>query len=95
MATENFDIDKIAKLARIDLQEKEHAYFQKQFETLLGYFEKIQPLNVDAVEATAHALPVYNVWREDRATATLSPAEALQNAPEQRDQQLVVPKVVD
>jgi aspartyl-tRNA(Asn)/glutamyl-tRNA(Gln) amidotransferase subunit C len=95
MATEDFDIDKIAKLARIDLREEEHNFFKKQFETLLGYFGKIQQLNVDAVEATAHALPVYNVWREDRATATLSPAEVFRNAPAQRDQQLIVPKVID
>ena len=43
----------------------------------------------------AHPFPVYNVLGEDKSSPTLNPEEALANAPKQRDQQLVVPKVVD
>jgi aspartyl-tRNA(Asn)/glutamyl-tRNA(Gln) amidotransferase subunit C len=92
---EGFDIDKLARLARIDFSEEEQACFPQQFRTILGYCEKLQSLEVEDVEPTAHALPVYNVWREDVPTAPLPPTEALRNAPAQRRQQLVVPRVLD
>ncbi|MDR3143837.1 MAG: Asp-tRNA(Asn)/Glu-tRNA(Gln) amidotransferase subunit GatC [Puniceicoccales bacterium] len=92
---EGFDIDKLAQLARIDFSEKERACFPQQFQVILGYYEKLQLLDVEGVEPTAHALPVHNVWREDVPITPFPPEEALRNAPVQRQQQLVVPRVLD
>ena len=41
----------------------------------------------------AHA--IYNVWREDIEGEPMSVEDALMNAPAKRDNQIVVPKVVD
>jgi aspartyl-tRNA(Asn)/glutamyl-tRNA(Gln) amidotransferase subunit C len=38
---------------------------------------------------------VYNVWGEDAAGPALPVAEALRNAPAQRENMVVVPKVVE
>jgi aspartyl-tRNA(Asn)/glutamyl-tRNA(Gln) amidotransferase subunit C len=92
---EDFDIDKVAWLARIDLEKEERQQLKKQFATILDYFEKTQQLEVEHVEPTAHAIPSSNVWREDVLTSTLNCHEALMNAPKQRHHQLVVPKVVE
>ncbi|MDR2807168.1 MAG: Asp-tRNA(Asn)/Glu-tRNA(Gln) amidotransferase subunit GatC, partial [Puniceicoccales bacterium] len=92
---EDFDIDKIARLARIDLEKEERQQLKRQFATILGYFEKTQQLKVEPIEPTAHVIPTSNVWREDVSTPTLSCHEALMNAPKQRHHQLVVPKVVE
>jgi len=43
----------------------------------------------------AHPFPVFNVLGEDEPSETFTPEVALANAPKQRDNQLVVPKVVD
>ena len=74
-------------------QEKEK--FAAQLGQILGYFEKLSKVNVDGVEPSAHAHAIYNVWREDEEGPTLTPEQAMLNAPKKRDNQIVVPKVVD
>ena len=89
------DIDYVANLARITLTEEEKSLFTEQLGDILKYMEKLQSVDVTDVEPMAHAFSVYNVWREDEPQPSLSPEDALQNAPAQRDRQIVVPKVVE
>ena len=93
--TTNIDIDYVANLSRLTLTDEEKKLFASQLEDILEHFEKLNEIDVENEEPMAHAFPVYNVLGEDEASPTLTPEEALANAPKQRDQQLVVPKVVD
>ncbi len=93
--TNNIDIDYVANLARLELSPEEKTKFAGQLGDILNYFEKLNAIDVSGEEPMAHPFPVYNVLGEDESSPTLSPEEALANAPKQRDQQLVVPKVVD
>jgi aspartyl-tRNA(Asn)/glutamyl-tRNA(Gln) amidotransferase subunit C len=47
------------------------------------------------VEAAAHALPIYNVFREDVPRDWLTAEETLSNAPRQANGLFIVPKVVE
>lgn len=91
----NIDIDYVANLARLELSPEEKTRFAGQLDDILTYFEKLKAIDVSGEEPMAHPFPVYNVLGEDESSPTLSPEEALANAPKQRDQQLVVPKIVD
>ncbi len=62
---------------------------------MLTNIEKLKQVDVTGVEPTAHAFPVYNVWADDVAKPGLSVEDALRNAPEKRDNMIVVPKVVE
>ena len=94
--TPHIDIDYVANLARIELSGDEKAKLGSQLDDILGYFEKLNAVNVDGVEPMAHARPIFNVWREgDEAGETYSPEVLTQMAPEQRENQVVVPKVVE
>ena len=62
------DIDYVANLARIELSDEEKTTYQRQLGDVLKYFEKLQELEVDGVEPTAHAFPRYNVWDQDEST---------------------------
>jgi aspartyl-tRNA(Asn)/glutamyl-tRNA(Gln) amidotransferase subunit C len=93
--TTHIDIDYVAKLSRLTLTDEEKKLFASQLEDILQHFEKLKEIDVDDEEPMAHPFPVFNVLGEDEASPTLTPEEALANAPKQRDQQLVVPKVVD
>ena len=96
MPQENdFKIDHVANLARIDLTAEEKERFTAQLADVLGYIAQLNEVNVDGVEPTAHAFPVVNVWAADVPEPGLSVEDALRNAPEQRDNMFVVPKVVD
>ena len=52
------DIDYVANLARIELSDEEKSTYQKQLGDVLKYFDKLQELDVENVEPTAHAFPV-------------------------------------
>jgi aspartyl-tRNA(Asn)/glutamyl-tRNA(Gln) amidotransferase subunit C len=89
------DIDYVANLARIALTEEERALFSGQLEEVLTYIEKLNTVDVDGVEPTAHAIPVTNVWRDDEPRPGFSQEQAVMNAPSSRDGMFVVPKVVE
>lgn len=93
--TSSIDIDYVAQLARIELTVEEKTQFAAQLKDILKYIEKLNPVDVVNVEPTAHPSPVYNVWREDKPFPGFSVDESLKNAPAQRDNQIVVPKVVE
>ena len=91
----SMDIDYVANLARIELTSQEKEKFQGQLGDVLKYFEKLQQVDVEGVEPTAHAFPRFNVWDKDLAIDGFSAEEALLNAPKSRNEQVVVPKVVE
>ncbi len=91
----SMDIDYVANLARIELTSQEKEKFQGQLGDVLKYFEKLQEVDVEGVEPTAHAFPRFNVWDKDLAIDGFSAEEALLNAPKSRNEQVVVPKVVE
>lgn len=93
--TQKIDIDYVAQLARIELTDEEKTLFSGQLAQVLGYFKKIDAVDVEGVEPTAHAFPVYNVYDADVARAGFTPEQALANAPAKREGQVVVPPVIE
>jgi aspartyl-tRNA(Asn)/glutamyl-tRNA(Gln) amidotransferase subunit C len=91
----DLDLDALARLARLALTPEEKATFQRQIADLLRHIERLGQVDVTGVEPSAHAHPQHNVWQEDEPRPGLTPAEALRNAPAQRDQMIAVPKVVE
>jgi aspartyl-tRNA(Asn)/glutamyl-tRNA(Gln) amidotransferase subunit C len=91
----DLDVAYVARLARINLTDTETKVFQKQLNDVLEYVEKLHQADVSHVEATAHALPIYNVFREDVSRDWFTAEEALSNAPRQANGLFIVPKVVE
>ena len=89
------DVDYVANLARIELTKEEKNKFSSQLGDVLKYFEKLNAVDVDGVEPMAHAFPRQNVWDQDLPRSGFSAEEALLNAPEKRQDQVVVPKVIE
>jgi len=91
----DFNIDYVARLARIELSPEEKARLTPQLEAILGYVAKLKEVNVEGVEPTAHAFPLLNVTRPDEVTESLSNQAALSNAPAKAAGLFVVPKIVE
>ena len=91
----DLDVAYVARLARINLTDAEAKVFQKQLSDVLNYVEKLQQADVSHVEAAAHALPIYDVFREDVPRDWFTAEEALGNAPRQANGLFIVPKVVE
>jgi len=92
---DDLKLDHVANLARLELTPAEKERFAAQLGDVLAYIAQLNEVDVSGVEPTAHAFPVVNVWAEDVPVAGLPVEAALGNAPEQRDQMFVVPKVVE
>lgn len=91
----DLNIEYVANLARLALTDAEKAQFARQLGDILHYVEKLAQVDVRGVEPMAHAAPVFNVWQADVARPGLPVEAALRNAPAQRDNCIVVPKVVE
>jgi len=55
----------MAVLARLKLTPDEKERLADQMGTILAYIEKLNELNTDGVEPTAHVLGLNNVFRDD------------------------------
>lgn len=91
----DFEVAYVSKLARLNLTEEETQRFQKQLADVLKYAEKLSEVDVSNVEATAHGVPMFNVFREDEPCDWFTAEEALSNAPHKANQLFIVTKVVE
>ncbi len=89
------DVEKVAKLARLQLSEAEIEQFTDQLGAILEYVEKMNELNTDNVEPLAHCLPISNVFRADEVKESLGTEKTLANAPEHDGEFFKVPKILD
>ena len=95
MADPDLDVSYVARLARLSLTEAEARLYREQLEGVLAYAKKLADVDISGVEAAAHAVPIFNVFREDEAREWFSADEALNNAPRQANGLFIVPKVVE
>lgn len=95
MADPHIDVRYVANLARINLTDEEVTEYGAQLEDIMGYIEKLSEVDIAGIEPTSHTTTVSNRVREDLPTPSLPPAGFLQNTPDQAENQLRVPKVVD
>lgn len=86
---------KVAKLARLALDDADLARMQQQLSAILDYVDQLQSLDTDGIEPLAHPLPLANVFREDEPRPSLTPDEALANAPSRLADYFGVPAVFD
>ena len=89
------DVAHVAKLARLNLTADETKLFQAQLGRVLEYADKLRELDITNVESAAHAIPLFNVFRDDEPRECFTAEEALSNAPRQSDGLFIVTKVVE
>lgn len=59
------EVEHIAKLARLELTEKEKKKFQKQLGEILDFVKKLQKLKTKGIEPIAQITGLENIFRED------------------------------
>jgi aspartyl-tRNA(Asn)/glutamyl-tRNA(Gln) amidotransferase subunit C len=89
------DVEKVAKLARLDVSPAEKEAFAKQLSQILTHVETLKQYHTDGVEPTATVLGQTNVFREDVVLPSLSVEQALANAPECEADGFSVPKIIE
>ncbi len=90
------EVQHVAKLARLDLTEKEIDKFQKDLSAILDYFEKLKEVDVSGIEPMSHSIKVENVMRKDEENKEQKTGNKnlMELAPETKDGYLKVKSVI-
>ncbi|EMI27663.1 Asp-tRNA(Asn)/Glu-tRNA(Gln) amidotransferase subunit GatC [Rhodopirellula europaea] len=88
------DIQKLARLARLQLTEQEQTDFGPQITDILGFVEQLSELDTSGVEPMTSALDVENRFRDDVPDKSLSSEVATRTAPASQDGTFLVPPVL-
>jgi aspartyl-tRNA(Asn)/glutamyl-tRNA(Gln) amidotransferase subunit C len=81
----------VARLARLRLTDEEVERMPADLSKILEHVEKMNELDLDGVEPTAHVVPVDNVLRADEPRPSLPRERALEGAPDVADGGFRVP----
>ena len=95
MSLSQDDVKRIAKLARIEIDDEEAAATQGQLNTIFGLIAAMQAVDTAGVEPMAHAQEVYQRLRDDTVTETDHRAAFQAIAPAVEDGLYLVPKVIE
>jgi aspartyl-tRNA(Asn)/glutamyl-tRNA(Gln) amidotransferase subunit C len=76
------DVDRIARLARLELSDAEKHLFVHQLSHVLEYAEQIQQIDTTGVPPTSQVLSHMPADRADQRSPSLTNTEALANAPD-------------
>ncbi len=91
------EVRRIAALARLELSPEEERTFAVQLSAILEHVEQLRELDVSQVEPMTHALAAGEApaLRRDEVEPSLSPDEALANAPARVDTLFKVPRIIE
>jgi len=89
------EVEHIAELARLRLDENEKARFRDQLSQILDYVARLQRLDTASIPPTSSVLPAPRSLRPDVVQPCLSLHELLRNAPETEAHLFRVPPVLE
>jgi len=89
------DVEHIADLARLELNQEEKQLYCEQLSAILDYAARLQTLDTSGISPTSSVLPPHCVLRDDVTRPGLSLHELLRNAPQTEDGQFRIPPVFE
>jgi aspartyl-tRNA(Asn)/glutamyl-tRNA(Gln) amidotransferase subunit C len=95
MSLEPATVRRIAKLARIRVDDAEVATLQTELNAILGYVEQLNEVDVTGIEPLSGGAQMAMRLREDVVSDGDRVEEVLANAPERIGNFFAVPKVVE
>jgi aspartyl-tRNA(Asn)/glutamyl-tRNA(Gln) amidotransferase subunit C len=88
-------VDKVARLARLDLTAEQRDQFAAQLSAILEHFESLRALDTSGVEPSVYAIDLAGRPRPDEPGTTAGHDALLGNAPAHREAFYVVPRVIE
>ena len=88
------DVRRIARLARIRIEDAEADSLARDLGAVLGYVELLDSLDTSGVEATSTVIPLATPLRADEPAAPLAPDVVVMNAPAAQGSAFAVPRVL-
>jgi len=95
MKVDRREVEHVALLARIDLDEAEKDAYAGELTEILEFFDRLQEVDTRGVPATSHVLDPVEVLRTDESRPSLNLEETLRNAPDPAGRFFRVPRILD
>ncbi|CCK81549.1 MULTISPECIES: Asp-tRNA(Asn)/Glu-tRNA(Gln) amidotransferase subunit GatC [Desulfobacula] len=88
------EVEKMAHLARLEIDEPQKEKMAEQLSHILQYIDKLKDVDVEGVRQSSGASFMQNVLREDELKVSPGPDVTLANAPQRDEDFYTVPRVV-
>lgn len=95
MTIDEATVDKIAHLARLELNAGEKQEMIKDMNQILAFMDKLNEIDTTGVEPLVYMTNEVNALRDDVIKKEITHEEALLNAPETDGEYFLVAKVID
>lgn len=93
------EVEKIAELARLGINEKEKEKFAEDLSSVLGYVNKLSEVNIEKVEPITGGTNLESVMRKDDETKCISDSQMreqiLSASPNRQDDYFKVPSILE
>ena len=89
------EVAHVAHLARLGLTDTEMDRLASELDHILDAMQALRQLDTSAIPPTAQVIPLQNVMREDTVRPALPLEDILRNAPASRDDEFLVPPVLE
>lgn len=88
-------VKRVAKLARIAVDDDEAARLQGDLNAILGFVEQLNEVNVEGIEPMTSVVEMSMKQRKDAVTDGDKADQIVANAPASEDNFFMVPKVIE
>ncbi len=85
---------KIAKLSKLEFNEKELDDISNSMNKILSHIENLNELNTDDIEPLYNINEIIDIIREDIALNTVNKKDFLANSPDKDEDFVILPKIV-
>jgi len=89
------EVQKISKLAMLELTEEEVSNYTRQLGGILGFFEELKELDLKNVEPANHAIITPDVTREDIVRPSRNQADIVGQSPATDGKNIIVPAIIE
>ena len=89
------EVKKVARLARLELNESEIEQHAEQLEKILEYIKQLEKINTENIPCTTRAIEVANVLRKDEKKDYANIEEIIDLAPSRENKFFKVPKIIN
>ena len=89
------EVNHIAHLSRLEIQEDEVDGYIEKLEKVVDLFNELNSVDTENIKPTYHVLDLVNVFREDVAQEGMNREEVLKNSIETEAGQFKVPTIIE
>jgi aspartyl-tRNA(Asn)/glutamyl-tRNA(Gln) amidotransferase subunit C len=94
MTLSEAEIQRLAKLARLEVPSEQVSEVQSDLNRILALFEQLKQVDTSGVQPLVHAIEVTDVFAPDHVSKSLDVEDVLRNAPVHDESFFKVPPVL-